>query len=201
MSKHATNIVHIVDDDQALRDSLAVLLRVRGVEATTYDRAETFLAALPSIQGGCALLDVNMPGMSGLELLGKIRSEGSSIPCIVMTGFGEISIAVKAMKAGAVDFLEKPFEDDILFESVLHALKKQIPADPTIDNRIVRLTRREREVMQGIARGDQNKVIAKDLGISPRTVEIHRARVMTKLEVSSVADIVKISLSSGLKAL
>ncbi len=194
MSKQVSNTVHIVDDDAALRDSLRVLFAARGISVITYNGAEAFLLALPNIRHGCALIDVNMPGMSGIELLTRIRSAGSSIPCIVMTGFGEVSLAVKAMKAGAADFMEKPFEDDILFETISHVLAEQSQSEPLLDARIARLTAREREVMVGIAQGHQNKVIANDLGISPRTVEIHRARVMTKLEVSSVADIVKIAI-------
>ncbi len=198
MSKHVTNTVHIVDDDAALRDSLTVLFAARGISVMTYIGAEAFLLALPNIRHGCALIDVNMPGMSGIELLARIRSAGSSIPCIVMTGFGEVSLAVKAMKAGAADFMEKPFEDDILFETISHVLAEQSQSEPPLDKRVARLTAREREVMLAIAQGHQNKVIASDLGISPRTVEIHRARVMTKLEVSNVADLVKIAIGAGL---
>jgi two-component system, LuxR family, response regulator FixJ len=198
MLRDVTNIVHVVDDDAALRDSLSVLFAARGITVIAYNGAEAFLLALPNIRHGCALIDVNMPGMSGIELLGRIRTAGSSIPCIVMTGFGEVSLAVKAMKAGASDFMEKPFENDILFETISHVLAEQSQSEPLLDARIARLTAREREVMLGIAQGRQNKVIANDLGISPRTVEIHRARVMTKLEASSVADVVKIALAAGL---
>lgn len=200
MTKQAVKTVYIVDDDSALRDSLSLLFRARSFDVVTYENAAVFLQALPNVRGGCALIDVNMPGMSGIELLGAIRSAGISIPCIIMTGFGEISLAVKAMKAGATDFMEKPFEDDILFETVSHVLAAQTENEPSSDPRLAKLTPRERDVMLGIANGQQNKVIANTLGISPRTVEIHRARVMTKLEVSSVADVVKFALSLGLSA-
>lgn len=198
MTKAVAKTVYIVDDDSALRDSLSVLFKARSFDVMTYESAATFLDALPNVRAGCALIDVNMPGMSGIQLLGAIRSAGSVIPCIIMTGFGEISLAVKAMKAGATDFMEKPFEDDILFETVSHILTVQTGNEPSPDPRWAKLTPRERDVMLGIANGHQNKMIANTLGISPRTVEIHRARVMTKLEAASVADVVKFALNLGL---
>ena len=198
MTKQAARTVHIVDDDSALRDSLSVLFKAHSFDVMTYESAGVFLRALPNVPGGCALIDVNMPGMTGIELLGAIRTAGSSIPCIIMTGFGEISLAVSAMKAGATDFMEKPFEDDILFETVTHVFATQMGDGSSPDPRLAKLTARERDVMLGIARGHQNKMIAHTLGISPRTVEIHRARVMTKLEAASVADVVKFALNLGL---
>ncbi len=198
---HLSSTVHIVDDDAALRDSLCLLFKASDMDAVSYQDGKSFLEKLPAITQGCALIDVNMPGLSGLEVLSAVKQAGSVLPCIIMTGFGEVALAVKAMKAGAADFLEKPFEDDILMEAVQNAL--EVPAAANThqsDPRLSRLTTRERDVMMGVVRGQQNKVIAQELGISPRTVEIHRARVMTKLEASSVADVVKIALQAGINA-
>ncbi len=197
------NTVHIIDDDAALRDSLCMLFQASNFLPLEYRDGKSFLEHLPSLDQGCVLIDVNMPGISGIEVLAAIKAAGSTLPCIIMTGFGEVSLAVRAMKAGAVDFIEKPFESDILIEAVQNALNqlKTTNADNSSDHRLSRLTPRELDVMAGIARGHQNKVIAHQLGISPRTVEIHRARVMTKLEAPSVADIVKIALQSGLSVI
>ena len=194
--------VHVVDDDLALRDSLSVLLGAHGFQVSTYENAEQFLKKLVQEASGCVLIDVNMPGMSGIDLLAELRGRGILLPCIVMTGAGQVSLAVKAMKTGAADFLEKPFETDILLESLRQALQR--PVQPKrqeeVSEKLGRLTPREREVMLGMANGQQNKVIANTLGISPRTVEIHRARVMTKLEANSVADIVRFALALGVSA-
>lgn len=193
----ASDTIHVVDDDPALRDSLLVLLQAHDFDVILHESAEHFLSCADKTQGGCALIDVNMPGMSGIELLAELRARDFTLPCIVMTGAGQISIAVKAMKAGAADFIEKPFEPDILIESLREALMKHpqslVQEDAT--QKLSRLTPRERDVMMGIASGQQNKVIANTLGISPRTVEIHRARVMTKLEATSLADVVRLSLT------
>jgi two-component system, LuxR family, response regulator FixJ len=194
--------VHIIDDDAALRDSLVLLLQANGISSAEYESAENFLERLDDAQQGCVLLDVNMPGISGIELLSILKQRGFSLPCIVMTGSGQVPIAVKAMKAGAVDFIEKPFEHDILIQSIRHLMDEQDlkrGTDDEVSEKLARLTPRERDVMMGVAHGKQNKVIASELGISPRTVEIHRARVMAKLEAAGVADIVKFSLAAGLQ--
>lgn len=192
----ASDTIHVVDDDPALRDSLSALLQAHDFEVVLHENAEQFLSCAGKVEVGCALIDVNMPGMSGIELLAELRMRGFKLPCIVMTGAGQISLAVKAMKAGAIDFIEKPFEADILVESLREALVKQPKSvgQEEASEKLSRLTPRERDVMLGIATGQQNKVIANALGISPRTVEIHRARVMTKLEANSIADVVKLSL-------
>jgi two-component system, LuxR family, response regulator FixJ len=195
--------VHIVDDDTALRDSLVLLFQANGISSIEYDSAESFLENLDAAGQGCVLIDVNMPGISGIELLSILRDRGFALPCIVMTGSGQVPVAVRAMKAGAVDFIEKPFEHDILIESIRHLMGEQDlkrGADDETSEKLARLTPRERDVMLGVARGKQNKVIAIELGISPRTVEIHRARVMAKLEAAGVADIVKFSLAAGLQS-
>ena len=194
------NTIHVVDDDPAFRDSLCVLLTANGFAAEPFQDGPSFLKKLPEIRAGCALIDVNMPGISGLDVLAAAKLAGNDLPCIIMTGFGEVPLAVKAMKAGAVDFVEKPFDDEILIGAVRNALEKN-PETSTAsqsDPRLARLTPRERDVMAAMVRGLQNKMIAHELGISPRTVEIHRARLMAKLEASSVAEIVRISLQSGL---
>jgi two-component system, LuxR family, response regulator FixJ len=189
--------VHVVDDDPALRDSLSILLQAHGFNVSTFESAEHFLGGKIPQENGCVLIDVNMPGMSGIDLLAEFRRRGFQLPCIVMTGAGQVQLAVKAMKAGAVDFLEKPFDVDILIESLREALQR--PAQPkgqkAASEKLSRLTPREREVMMGMAGGQQNKAIANSLGISPRTVEIHRARVMTKLEANSLAEVVKLALA------
>lgn len=191
-----TDTIHVVDDDPALRDSLSVLLQAHDFEVVLHENAEQFLGCAGKIQAGCVLIDVNMPGMSGIDLLAELRVRGFKLPCIVMTGAGQVSLAVRAMKAGAADFVEKPFESNILIESLREALMKQPQSGVQEEaaQKLSRLTPRERDVMIGIASGQQNKVIANTLGISPRTVEIHRARVMTKLEANSLADVVKLSL-------
>ncbi len=192
----AGSSVHIVDDDAALRDSLVMLFNAHGISTREHESAEKFLTVIDIAERGCALIDVNMPGMSGIELLAVLKAKGSLLSCIVMTGSGQVPIAVKAMKAGAVDFVEKPFEQDVLIESVKHFLENTV--DEGVNEKLARLTPRERDVMIGIANGKQNKVIALDLGISPRTVEIHRAHVLAKLEAEGVADVVKFSLAAGL---
>jgi two-component system response regulator FixJ len=190
-------VIHIIDDDAALRDSLAILFQAHNMASLQYENGEKFLSCLPAIKSGCALIDVNMPGLSGLEVLSTVMASPHPIPCIVMTGLGEVSVAVKAMKAGALDFIEKPCDGDMLIESIHHAMAAlpQAAFDGHAAEKLARLTPREHDVMQGVARGKQNKVIAQELGISPRTVEIHRARLMTKLEAGSAADIVRFALA------
>jgi two-component system response regulator FixJ len=197
-------IVHVIDDDEAVRDSLQFLLASAKLQVATYDSATSFLAALPAIKGGCVVTDVRMPQMSGIELLRKLKASGSELPVIVMTGHGDISLAVEAMKEGAADFLEKPYDDGALIKAVQAALDRYTrdarreAEKAQIRERLALLSQREREVLEGLIAGHANKIIAADLKISPRTVEIYRAHVMTKMAADSLSDLVRMSLIAGL---
>jgi two-component system, LuxR family, response regulator FixJ len=199
----AKDLVHIIDDDDALRDSLSFLLSSAGIEATTYDSAAAYLNNARRGASGCIVTDVRMPGVSGIDLLRKLKSDGSSVPVIIMTGHGDIPLAVEAMKLGAFDFLEKPFDDDALLTSVRAALghrekhSMQKEERKHIEERLALLSARERQVLDGLVGGQANKVIAYELGISPRTVEIYRANVMTKMQANSLSDLVRMALISG----
>ena len=203
--------VFIVDDDDAVRDSLGVLLECTGFRVESFDSPQTFLQSGAPARHGCLLTDVRMPGMSGLEMQEHLVQEGYRLPVIVMTGHADVPLAVRAMKAGAVDFLEKPFEDQQLISSVRAALSRApslpTPAEaaigtggcpPEVAARIALLTPRERDVLQCLLEGKSNKVIAFDLSISPRTVEIHRARVMEKMQADSLPSLVRMAMSAGL---
>jgi two-component system, LuxR family, response regulator FixJ len=201
----STGTVHVVDDDAAMRDSLRMLLEVSGYIVHTHDSGVLFLteAARRDAKGpGCVLTDVRMPEMDGLELLRRLRVLGVRLPVIVMTGQGDIAIAVQAMKAGAVDFLEKPFADDTLFGAVRHALEQSVrqhevaatAAEAT--TRLAALTPREREVLDLLVTGLPNKAIANTLGTSPRTIEVHRARVLEKLGANNLPDLVRLVLAA-----
>ena len=194
-------IVHIVDDDDALRDSLSFLLSSAGIESQTYDSAASFLALAPPDVSGCVVTDVRMPGMSGIDLLHELKTRAPALPVIVITGHGDVPLAVEAMKLGAVDFIEKPFDDTLLIASVRNALNflerevQQKSERAQIERRLDTLSARERQVLDGLVAGHPNKIIAFDLGISPRTVEIYRANVMTKMEAGSLSDLVRMALS------
>lgn len=196
--------VHVIDDDEAMRDSLSFLLDVQGFETRLYDSATTFLAALPGIEGGCVLTDVRMPGLSGLDLARRLRDEKRELPVVVMTGHGDIPMAVEAMKAGVVDFIEKPFADDVLVRAIQSALARPTPAASPdaarmeAEQRLEALSPRERDVLIGVVAGKANKVIAHDLDISPRTVEIYRANLMTKTGARNMAELMRIALAAGL---
>jgi two-component system, LuxR family, response regulator FixJ len=196
-------IVHVIDDDEAVRDSIEFLLRTSGVAARTYDSASAFLDALPRIDPGCIITDVRMPGISGIELLRRLTEMRIKMPVIVITGHGDVPLAVEAMKNGAVDFLEKPFEDELLLGSVRSALdRSQENAErdaerAEVEARLATLTNRERDVLEGLVAGKPNKIIAFDLAISPRTVEIYRANVMTKMEAGSLSELVRMALVVG----
>jgi two-component system, LuxR family, response regulator FixJ len=198
------SLVHIVDDDDALRDSLQFLMASAGIEAQTYDSASSFLSAVPRGATGCVVTDVRMPGMSGLDLLRQLKTTAPSLPVIVITGHGDVPLAVEAMKLGAVDFIEKPFDDELLLASIRKALGRNEETSrrdaevATIRQRMDLLSTRERQVLEGLVQGHPNKIIAFDLGISPRTVEIYRANVMTKMEASSLSELVRIALIAGL---
>ena len=199
-----TDIVHVVDDDEAMRDSMAFLLRAENFQVQTYADAADFLTALPQIKVGCVVTDVRMPGMSGIELLQRLRELKVSLPVIVVSGHGDVPLAVEAMKAGALDFIEKPFDDDVFLRAVrlalsAHAVDSQRQAQKaTINSRLESLSNREREVLEGLVAGHPNKTIAYDLGISPRTVEIYRANVMEKMQARSLSDLVRMALVGGL---
>jgi two-component system, LuxR family, response regulator FixJ len=200
----AENTVHVIDDDQAVRDSVAFLLTAAGLEVRTHDSAEAFLDMLEQITSGCIVTDVRMPQMSGLELLQRVRQSRPDLPVIVITGHGDVPLAVEAMKAGAVDFLEKPFDDDALVSAVEAALRRQASGEGRdaerreLALRIEALSGRERQVLEGLVAGRPNKIIAFDLGISSRTVEIYRANLMTKMQAASLSDLVRMALIAGL---
>jgi two-component system, LuxR family, response regulator FixJ len=200
----ADAIVHVIDDDEAVRQSLEFLLRTAGVTARTYDSAAAFLNALPTIETGCVITDVRMPGISGIELLRRLDELQVKLPVIVITGHGDVPLAVEAMKSGAIDFFEKPYEDELLLGSVRSALDRsqqnasRDSKQAEVEARLATLTNREREVLQGLVAGKPNKIIAFDLAISPRTVEIYRANVMTKMAAASLSELVRMALVSGL---
>ncbi len=195
--------IHIVDDDEAVRDSLQALLQAKQLGAKTYASAEAFLAAYPSAAGGCAIVDVRMPGMDGIALLNELRKRGHALPVIVVTGHADIPLAVQAMKAGAIDFVEKPYSNDTILEAVQRALANVPGADAEggasgeIAARIAALTPRERDVMDQLVIGNPNKIIAYELKISPRTVEIHRANLMKKMQAESLSHLVRMALAAG----
>ena len=193
--------IHVVDDDPAVRDSLAFLLESAGLPARTYDSAVAFLAIAPGLASGCVLTDVRMPEMDGLELQRRIAALGGNLAVVVMTGHGDVPIAVEALKAGARDFLEKPFGDERLLTVVREALAvsqrawEEQQASAEVGTRFASLTPREREVLQHLVAGHPNKTIAYDLGTSPRTVEVQRARVMEKMGARSLAELVRMVLA------
>ena len=198
----AQPVVHIVDDDEGLRESLAFLLRSASLEVRSFESAKAFLDKLPHAIPGCVITDVRMPDMSGIELLRRLRELKIGVPVIVITGHGDIALAVEAMKMGAADFIEKPFDDDLLVASVRAALRQR--EDQTkrgaeraeIEHRISSLSPREKDVLAGLITGRANKQIAFDLGISPRTVEIYRANLMNKMQADSLSDLVRMALIS-----
>ncbi|MGH9419309.1 MAG: response regulator FixJ, partial [Thermoanaerobaculia bacterium] len=181
----------MIDDDEAMRNSLAFLLEAAKVQVQTYDSASKFLESLPKLKTGCVVTDIRMPGMSGIDLLKHLGQLKIAMPVIVITGHGDIPLAVEAMRSGAVDFLEKPFDDDVLLAAIRAALNTRVTATEqeasrlAIHSKIAALSNREREVLEGLVAGHPNKTIVYDLGISPRTVEIYRANVMTKMEATS----------------
>jgi two-component system response regulator FixJ len=194
-------IVHVVDDDEAVRDSLQLLLESAGFAVQTYDSATAFLAAVSQRTAGCVLTDVRMPELDGLALQRCLNAQGTRLPVIVMTGHGDVPIAVEALKAGASDFLEKPFDDEQLLAAVQAALAAgqrtvmEAAAAAEIAGRLASLTPREREVLDKLVAGLPNKTIAYDLGSSPRTVEVHRARVMEKMGARSLPELVRMAIA------
>jgi two-component system response regulator FixJ len=196
-------MVHVIDDDEAMRESLSFLLKAAKISVSAYDSADAFLAQLKDIKGGCIVTDVRMPGMSGLDLLKRLRELNSPMPVIVITGHGDVPLAVEAMKYGASDFLEKPFDDDTLLGAVRKALSETAASQEdhalrtAVTQRMASLSARERQVLDGLLAGHPNKTIAYDLGISPRTIEIYRANVMTKMEAASLSELVRMALVAG----
>lgn len=199
--------IFIVDDDDAIRDSLQLLLQSSGFDGiVAYSSARAFLNEAQPKPGECLLLDVRMPEMDGLELQEELNRRGVKLPVIIMTGHADVPIAVRAMKAGAADFIEKPFAEEVLLDCIrrarAHAAEVQRErgeADET-RRREQTLTSRERDVLRGMIAGRPNKLIAYDLGISPRTVEIHRARVMEKMQARSLSALVRMALTAGIEA-
>jgi two-component system, LuxR family, response regulator FixJ len=193
-------MVMVVDDDSGVRNAMRILLKSVGLEATLYASAQEFLAAWQPAQPGCLVLDIRMPGMSGLELQQQLNLRGAVVPVIFMTGHGDIPMAVEAMQHGAFDFLQKPFRDQDLLDRIQRAiardaeLRVSLGEHARIKSYLETLTPREREVLDLMTQGKQNKAIAQDLGVSPRTVEIHRARVMEKMNAQSVAELVRMML-------
>lgn len=197
--------VYIVDDDDALRQSVEVLLEVAGGFATrSFASGEAFLETLAQLEAGCVLLDLNMPGMNGLEVLRRLQAIDSRFETILLTGQGDIGIAVEAMKAGAIDFIEKPYDNRMLLNALdngfarIEDREKEASAIQSARDGIERLTPREKDVLLGLIDGKANKIIAFELDISPRTVEIYRANLMDKLGVRSVAEAVRIAFAAGL---
>ena len=196
--------VYVIDDDPAMRDSLDFLLGSAGFSVRLFDSAQVFLDELAKLDPGCVVTDVRMPGIDGMELLRRVNSGARKLPVIVMTGHGDVPLAVEAMKLGALDFLEKPFEDDRLIGMIEIALSEQQDgskseaASADMAARIASLTQRERQVMQGLVTGQSNKTIAREYDISPRTVEVYRANVMTKMQAGSLSELVRYAIRAGI---
>jgi two-component system, LuxR family, response regulator FixJ len=200
----AASLVHVVDDDPAMRDSLAFLLETAGFEVVLYDGGASLLESLATPARGCVLTDIRMPGIDGLELLRRLRSTGSRLPFVMMTGHGDVPLAVSAMKLGACDFIEKPFDDETLLQALHAALGTTgVPevADPTLQafvRRVATLSERERQVLDRLVAGATSKEIGRALAISPRTVEIYRAKLMAKTQVGSLQELVRSAVLAGL---
>jgi two-component system response regulator FixJ len=198
-----TSEIYVIDDDDAVRQALSLLLRSAGFIPHAYASALQFLAECEHLKGACVITDVRMPGMSGLELIRRLKAMGLPHPVIVMTGHADVPIAVRAMKAGAIDFLEKPLDDARLLKALLTAQNAvDSPSSAEEKSRaaelILGLSPRERDVLSAVVAGKANKVIARALGISPRTIEVHRASLMRKLGATSLSDLVRITLTGGL---
>jgi two-component system, LuxR family, response regulator FixJ len=196
--------VYVIDDDEAMRDSLNFLLDAAGLEVVLFETAQHFLEVLPGLDFGCVVSDVRMPGIDGIELLKRMKASQSKFPILIMTGHGDVPLAVEAMKLGAVDFLEKPFEDDRLTAMIETAIRGAEPAakddavTQDIAARVATLSPRERQVMEGLIAGLSNKLIARDYDISPRTIEVYRANVMTKMQAGSLSELVRLAMRAGL---
>ena len=199
----SSSVVHVIDDDSAARESLTFLLGTAEFVVKAYESAEAFLDAVPSTQTGCVITDVRMPEIDGIELLRRLRSQGIALPVIVITGHGDVPLAVEAIKAGAADFIEKPYEGELLLEAVRSALSgkgadaKREAERTEIQRRMADLSPRERQMLDGLVASRPNKTIAYDLGVSARAVEICRANVMTKMQATSLSHLVRMALISA----
>lgn len=196
-----TPLVHLIDDDEAMRTSLAFLLDSAGFANAVYPSAEAFLDRIEGARG-CVITDIRMPGMSGMELVATLKSKGNQLPIVVITGHGDVPLAVEAMKNGVMDFLEKPFDDDVLLCAIRRALADQrpeasTPADSSFASVLATLSPRETEVLRGVVDGKANKIIAYELGISPRTVEVYRANVMAKTGAKGLSELVRMAMLAG----
>jgi len=198
------SVVHVIDDDEAVREVLAFQLGSAGIDVQTYDSAAGFLKIAPTVQAGCIITDVRMPDFSGIDLLRRLRELKVAAPVIVITAHGDIPLAVEAMRLGAIDLLEKPFDDDVLLASVRSALEKgdrdrtRQAERSSIQSRLAALSNRERDVLGGLVAGRANKQIAYDLGISARTIENYRANLMIKMQAASLSDLVRMALIAGI---
>ena len=196
--------IYLVDDDDSVRRSVGFMLKTSRLEVQAFVDGTTFLKEVKHLEPGCVLLDVRMPGMDGLEVQAELVQRGIAYPVVVMTGHGDVDVAVRAMKAGAIDFIEKPFDKDVMLEAVEEGFSRLAQASQVSQRRqdaVLRLnalTPREYEVLEGLVKGHPNKTIGYDLGISARTVEIHRANVMKKLEVFNLSDLLRIAFAAGL---
>lgn len=195
--------VYVIDDDEAMRDSLEFLLTSAEFEVALFDSAQAFLEAIGGLAFGCVVSDVRMPGIDGIELLRRLKAQQCRFPVVIMTGHGDVPLAVEAMKLGAVDFLEKPFDDDMLIAMIDTGLKRAEPEarqeaiTREITDRIATLSPRERQVMDGLVAGLSNKAIAREYDISPRTIEVYRANVMTKMQAGSLSELVRLAMQAG----
>ncbi|MES2834547.1 MAG: response regulator FixJ [Pseudomonadota bacterium] len=193
-------MVHVVDDDAAVRDSIAFLLDTSGLSSRTYDGAAALLSRGESLEPGCIVTDVRMPEINGLEMIRRLKDLGVTLPVIVITGHADVPLAIEAMHAGVADFIEKPFDDEALLGAVQAALARgaavrdQAAVATEVSTRLETLSTRERQVLDGLVAGHANKVIAYDLDISPRTVEVYRANVMTKMQARSLSELVRMAM-------
>ncbi len=197
--------VYIVDDDEPIRDSLSLQLSSAGFMVRSFGSAQGFLDAAPALAPGCLVSDVRMPDMDGLELLRRLTERAMPFTVVVMTGYADVPVAVRAMKAGAVDFVEKPFSEEAILGSIalaqdrLTRSREEGEVAEAARARLALLTERERQVLEGLAAGLPNKSVAYDLGISPRTVEVHRARIMEKMQASNLSHLVRLALAAGIE--
>jgi two-component system, LuxR family, response regulator FixJ len=199
-------VVHIVDDEEAVRNSLAFLLSGAGFAVRVHESATAFLAIAPQITNGCLITDLRMPDMDGVELLRRLRDADALLPAIVITGHGDVQMAVEAMKSGAIDFIEKPFSDDVIIESISRAASRAAErvqsgaALEVVKQRVASLSDRERQVLKGVVAGQANKTSAFELGISPRTVEVYRAGLMGKMQAKSLPELVRMIMDVEIEA-
>ena len=197
-------VIHVIDDDAAMRESLTFLLDVNGFKPQVYESADAFLKEMIADAARCIVSDIRMPGMTGVDLVRKLKSRGVTCPVILITAHGDVGLAVEAMKAGAVDFIEKPFDDDALLRAIRSALEASLDeprassARKAAEEKLADLSPRERDVLRGLVAGKINKVIAFDLGISPRTVEVYRANLMAKTGARSMSELMRLALAAGL---